>query len=146
MRKKTTTVIRYLILSSLLAMTAYSSEKLNFSIYAQHAEGGTSITYCSGGAKIKWAVTTIAADSIKTDQNNNTFETKYLSGQIFKTGTKIEIDGKLIEKLKYKAAHIRREDGKIYLKGKASLSFENIKIWSSEITIEPLPGDPSKEK
>jgi hypothetical protein len=144
MSQKTTSIIGYLILSVLIMMTAYSNDKLRFGIKAGNAEGSTGIIYSSEGVKIKWAVTTIEADSIKTDQNNNTFETKYLSGQVFKSGTKIEIDGKLIEKVKYKASDVRREDGKIYLKGNASLSLESIKIKSPDITIELLPGNPSK--
>jgi lipopolysaccharide assembly outer membrane protein LptD (OstA) len=127
-------------------MTAYSNEKLQFGIQAGHSDGSAGIIYSSGGVKIKWAVTTIYADSIKTDQNSNTFETKKIFGHVFKSGAHIEIDGKLIEKVKYQAAHIQRKGRKIYLKGNASLSFENIKIKSSEITIELLPGNPSKEK
>jgi len=136
MSKKTTTIIGYLILSVLITMTAYSNERLNFSIKAGHSEGSAGVTYSTGGVEIIWAVTTINADSVKTDQDSNTFETKYLSGEVFKSKTKIEIDAKLFAKLKYKAANVKREGQTIYLKGNAKLSFNKIRIKSAEIIIE----------
>ena len=111
MSKKTTTIIGYLILSVLITMTAYSNERLNFSIKAGHSEGSAGVTYSTGGVEIIWAVTTINADSVKTDQDSNTFETKYLSGEVFKSKTKIEIDAKLFAKLKYKAASVNYREG-----------------------------------
>lgn len=139
MRKKIATIIGYLVLNILIMMTAYSNDRLNFSIKAGHSEGSAGVTYSSGGGEIIWVVTTINADSVKTDQDSNTFATKYFSGEVFKNKTKIKIDGIVIEKVKYKAANIKREDGKIYLKGNARLSYDNIKIKSAEIIIELLP-------
>lgn len=142
MRRKIATISTYLLSIVLATMTAYSNERLNFSIKANHAEGSAGITYSTGKVQIKWAVTSIEADSIKTDQDNNTFETKYLSGEVFKGKTKIKIDEKLIETVKYKAAYVKREGSTIHLKGNARLTLHNVSIRSAEITIELLPHNP----
>lgn len=136
MSKKKTSIIGYLILSVLIMMTAYSNERLNFSIKAGHSEGSAGVTYSSGDVDIVWAVTTINADSVKTDQDSNTFETKYISGEVLKSKTKIKIDENIIDKLKYKAANVKREGKMIFLKGNAKLSFNKIRIKSAEIIIE----------
>ncbi len=136
MSKNITAIIGYLILSVLIMMTAYSNERLNFSIKAGHSEGSAGVTYSSGGVVIIWAVTTINADSVKTDQDSNTFETKYISGEVFKSKTKIKVDDKLFDKLEYKAANVKREGKIIYLKGNAKFSFNKIRIKSAEIIIE----------
>jgi hypothetical protein len=136
MSKKRTSIIGYLILSVFIMMTAYSNERLNFSIKAGHSEGSAGVTYSTGGVEIIWAVTTINADSVKTDQDRNTFETKYFSGEVFKSKTKIEIDEKSFDKLKHQAANVKREGQTIYLKGDARISFNKIRINSAEIIIE----------
>ncbi len=137
------TAMNILLFSILLAtLTAYSNERLNFSIKANHSEGSAGITYSTGKVQIKWAVTSIEADSIKTDQDHNTFETKYLSGEIFKGKAKVKIDEQLIEKSKYKAAYVKREGAVIHLKGNARLSLDSTIIRSAEIIIELTPLTP----
>ncbi len=142
MRSKITAVNMLLCSVLLATLTAYSGERLNFSIKANHAEGSAGVTYSTGKVQIKWAVTSIEADSIKTDQDSNTFETKYVSGEVFKGKTKVKIDEQLIEKSKYNASYVKREGAVIHLKGNARLSLDHTIIRSAEIIIELTPHTP----